>query len=96
MGLENLLLREALIGDEARLFLSSNVGRRVLSCVESRRRAALDRLAVVDPCDPDEIRRLQNEIGLCDMFVGFINDCIVSGDNAVEGLESVGYENTFE
>lgn len=77
------LIAEALIGDEAEKFLESDLGKCLIGMARQETDAAIFALETVDPENTIEIRRLQNRAWLGRSFEGFVLELIERGRNAV-------------
>jgi hypothetical protein len=82
--LSDELIAEALIGDEAKKFVESELGRTVLGFAEQEVALALEALATVDPTDAEKIRELQNKAKLNRMFNDHLAQLITEGENALQ------------
>ncbi len=77
------LINEAIIGDEARKFVGSELGKAMLDRADSALKAAQESLETVDPEDPKAVRALQNKAQLARNFGEWLSELIDSGDNAM-------------
>jgi hypothetical protein len=80
------LIAEALIGDEAKKFVESDLGRTVLGFAKQEVVLALEALAAVDPTDTERIRQLQNKAKLGRMFNDYLAQLITQGENALQAF----------
>lgn len=80
--------QQALLGQQVRGFVDSEIGKYLLSRADERAEGALHQLAGVDPEDAPAIRRLQNEIRVADHFREFLLDAVDRGDDAMALLET--------
>lgn len=78
------LIAEAVIGDEARQFLESELGRTVLGIADQEIENARLAMELVDPHDAKAMMKLQNEIALGRRFKGWLIELINKGENALE------------
>src|SRR5262245_41011429 len=76
------LQAEALLGDDARRFLESELGQAVLGLADKEKGAALVALCDVDPTDSKKIMEYQNIIARANSFAGWIADLIEQGREA--------------
>lgn len=83
MSQENELIAQALIGDEARKFLESDLGKCLIGMANQEAEKALEALATVNPTDVKAIERLQNRVWLGRQFEEFVKELITEGDNAL-------------
>lgn len=77
------VIAEAMIGDEARKFLDSDLGRCMVGLAEQDAETALRSLASVDPNDPKAIVRLQNRAALGHLFKDYIAELFSRGEQAL-------------
>lgn len=77
------LVAEAEIGDEARKFLESDLGKTLLGMAEQEIRAAQEALEVIDPTKTEEIRALQNQAKVARNFEVWLNELVEKGKNAM-------------
>lgn len=80
----NELIAHAELGEEARNFIESELGKAVLGMAQQEIDAALQDLALVDPADVEKIRKLQNQAALGRMFAAWLGELINKGSNALE------------
>ena len=78
------LSAEAEIGDQAKIFMDSELGRTLLGIAEQESETARRALGRVDPDNKKEIVRLQNEIALGERFPQWLNELFEKGNNALE------------
>ena len=81
---EDALIAEAEIGEATRFFLDSEVGKCLLGIAEQEERAALLKLADVDPNDAKAVIALQNEVWRARSFAGWLVELVNRGNNALE------------
>lgn len=79
----NELIAEALIGDEAKKFLESDLGKCLVGMAEHESQLAMEALATVNPTDVNAIERLQNRVALGRQFPAFLQELITRGDQAL-------------
>jgi len=77
------LIREAEIGDEARKFVESELGKAMLDRADQQLRAAQEALETVDPTKIEEIRSLQNKAQMARNFGEWVVELIDRGENAL-------------
>lgn len=77
------LIAEAEIGDEARKFVESELGKAMLDRADQQLRAAQEALETVDPTKTEEIRTLQNKAQIARNFGEWLSELIDRGDNAL-------------
>lgn len=78
----DLLIAEAELGEEARQFLESNIGKTVVGMAEQDVDLARIRLGEVDPDDKKLITALQNEIKLGIRFKQYVIQLFNEGEQA--------------
>lgn len=78
------LIAQAEIGEEARRFVASDLGKTLMGLAEQQALSALEDLAHADPADTEAIRKLQNKVRLGRDFAGWLLELIQDGDNAME------------
>jgi hypothetical protein len=81
--LSDELIAQALIGDEARKFLESDLGKCLIGMANQEAEVALEALSKVNPTDVQAIERLQNRIWLARHFEAFVRELMQEGDNAL-------------
>lgn len=81
------MLAEVYMGEEARRFIQSDLGQYIIGRVEIEEREALEKLASVSPWRRRRISDLQNQLWRVRSFNAWLNDLIVSGENARKVLE---------
>lgn len=82
MNQEEELQAEMIIGDDARRFLDSELGRTILGMAEQEKVNALGGLVTVDPADIEKVRELQNIIKRVDSLAGWLAELIQRGNDA--------------
>lgn len=70
------------MGHQAELFFQSELGRYIEEMAQQEVENASDKLAVVDPTDVEEIRKLQNTIAKFVSFKQWLINAIAEGDAA--------------
>ena len=78
------LIAHGELGEEARNFIESELGKTVLGMAQQEIDAALQSLALVDPTNTEQIRKLQNQAALGRMFAAWLGELINKGANALE------------
>jgi len=78
------LIAEAEIGDEALRFKESDLGKVLLGMAEQEVLAAQQELEVVDPTQTEKIRELQWRAKMYRGFEGWLNELISRGTDALE------------
>lgn len=79
----NELIAEAELGEEARRFLDSDLGRCILGIAEQEIVKCEKELGRIDPKDIDGITRLQREIRLYENFPNWLVELLHNGENAL-------------
>lgn len=90
-----LLLEQARLGEEAKAFLSGNLGKHLIRCIEGQERASLNELRSVDPFDSKKVFALQNDIRVATMSKTFLIETIIHGNNALMRLDTIEDEDEF-
>ena len=78
------LIAEAEIGEEARVFLESDLGKCVLGMAEQEVLLAREMLEQVNPEDTKSIRELQNTIWKAKSFKNWLFELMDRGDAALK------------
>jgi hypothetical protein len=77
------LLEDAEIGEKARTLLDVDLGESLILDANASIEAAQDALLKVAPSDSEEIRRLQNEAKVNQMFIDRVMALIERGEEAI-------------
>jgi hypothetical protein len=80
---EQELIAQAEIGEEARKFVESDLGKCVLGMAEQEALAAMEDLVSTDPGDWKKISRIQMQIQFARNFEKWLAELIDEGDNAI-------------
>lgn len=83
MTTEDGLIAQALIGDEAKKFLESDLGKCLLGIAEQEVQAAQEALETVEPQDTQAVRHLQNQAWLGRRFKSWLLELMQEGENAL-------------
>ena len=78
------LIDAAELGEEARRFVESPLGKAMIDLAAQEVWLAQDALLRVNPTDAEEIRKLQNKAWLGNTFKQWIEEIIDKGDSALE------------
>ena len=78
----DLLIAEAELGEEARRFLESDLGKAVMGMAEQNVELARIRLGEIDPDDRKLLITLQNEIKLGERFKQYVLELFQNGEQA--------------
>lgn len=78
------MIAEALIGDEAKKFVESDLGKVILGLAEQQILEAHEALEDADPSDTKTIMRLQNKAAMGRQFKSWLYELINAGENALE------------
>ena len=81
--MDDELINEAELGNEARKFVESELGKAMLDRADQRLKSAQELLETVDPTDEKKIRDLQNQAQNARNFGEWIFDLIDKGENAM-------------
>ena len=79
----NELIAAAELGEKARDFLESELGKILIGLADQEIRVAEEALGEVDPDDPKKIRELQNNIKVGKWFTKWLLDLVQDGDQAL-------------
>jgi len=77
------LIAEAEIGDEAREFIASDLGKTLLGMAEQEVKLAQEALETVEPSDEKKITALQNQAKVARNFEQWLVELISKGENAL-------------
>mgnify|MGYP001241773731 CR=1 FL=1 len=78
------LIAEAELGDAAKKFKESELGRVLIGIAHQDAQIALEALGSADPEDAKKIRELQNEVKLSNQFEQWLDELIDKGNTAVQ------------
>ncbi len=78
------LIAEALIGDEAERFVETELGKTILGMAKQEVMAAQEELEKVDPDNVKKIRDLQNQAWRARSFESWLVELITKGRQALE------------
>ena len=70
------------LGEEARVFMGSNIGRYIRGVALQEERIATQGLLTVDPFDSQSIARLQMQAATCRSVIKWLVDLINEGENS--------------
>lgn len=77
------LIREAEIGDEARKFIESDLGKAMLDLADEQLKSAQESLETVDPTATEKVRDLQNKAQIARNFGEYLATLVNKGENAL-------------
>lgn len=77
------LIAEAEIGEEARRFRESDLGKTILGMAMQETKSAEEELAETDPMDTKKLMALQNQARLGKRFEGWLLELINKGEEAL-------------
>lgn len=77
------------LGQEADVFWQSELGKYALGCAKQDTDVALAKLKDVDPNDSKLIRELQNDVDRPARALGWLNDAIIKGREALHSLDEL-------
>jgi acyl-CoA thioesterase len=78
---------EAILGDEARQFATSDIGRYMIGCAQQDLEEAHQKLSTTHPWRWRRIQQLQNDIRCSTQFLTYIRDLVIRGTVAGKALE---------
>lgn len=81
------LLESAAIGEAARMFLESDLGKHIINRAAEEIDEAVFALVDIDPVRISDVARLQNEIKVARQSIFYLTDAISAGENALSTLE---------
>lgn len=87
------LIAHVYMSEEARRFITSDLGQYIMARVAEEEREALEALGTVSPWRRRRITQLQNQLWRVRSVNAWLNDLIVSGDNALKVLEGNEHDN---
>lgn len=82
------LVAEVDLGNQAREFLASDLGRYLVGCAHQEIAEAHEALARTSPWRRRRIQELQNKIWRAEQFCFWLRDAVVSGHRAGQALDS--------
>jgi hypothetical protein len=82
----NILMETAVLGKQAEMFVSSDIGKYLLARAEDKSRICYEQLKKVAPWRQKRIRDLQNEIWKCESFRQWLIEAINEGEFASEEM----------
>lgn len=81
--LNKMLLEQGALGEDAKAFIESPLGRLVLTQAHEEAREALSKLRTVHPWRRRKITELQNQVWRAEAFEGWLRGLIAIGSQAV-------------
>jgi len=82
--MDDELIAAAELGDEAKRFLESDLGKCLLGMAQQEVALAQEKLERVSPTDVEAIRALQNQAQLGRQFEAWLLELLDKGNNALE------------
>ena len=73
-------IRDVELGEEARNFLDSHLGKEIMDRATKRYEDNLILLSKADPNDPKAIMKIQNQIQLFEQFDGWLREIVDTGN----------------
>lgn len=86
------LIAEALIGDEAKKFLESDLGKVIIGLADQKTEEARIGLESVDPEDRATILKLQNQAAFGRQFKAWLSELFNAGEQALEVIKHESQE----
>ena len=80
-------IRDVELGEEARNFLDSHLGREIMERANRKYEDALLLLGKVDPYKPLEIMKLQNQVQLFEQFDEWLREIVDTGNAALAAFK---------
>lgn len=84
MSANDALIAEAELGDEAKKFIESDLGKCLLGMAQQEVALAQEALETVVPTDVEKIRTLQNQAKLGRQFEQWLLELLDKGESALE------------
>lgn len=81
--MSDALIAAAEIGEEARAFLESDLGKYIIGVAQQEAQLALEKLAEIDPSRIEEVRKTQNEVRVARMFEQWLLEALHDGEQAM-------------
>lgn len=81
------LIAETLIGEEARKFVESDLGKTVLGMADQEIRSAQEALESVNPTDVAAIEKLQQQAKFGRSFNAWLSELITRGEQALQAYK---------
>lgn len=88
----DLIAAEAELGEAARRFLESDMGRLIAGRAGAEADEAFIKLKDIDPEDSETIRKLQNDIWRAESVITWIAETIERGNSAIDEFEELNSE----
>lgn len=86
------LIAEAELGEEARNFLAGDLGKWMTGCAEQEVRSAQEALETADPNDEKVIRELQNKAWRGRRFSEWLTELVSRGESAMAAFKQQQHE----
>jgi hypothetical protein len=86
------LIAEAELGDEARKFLDGDLGKWLVGCAEQEVQAAQEALETADPNNEKAIRDLQNKAWRGRRFKEWLAELVSRGEGAIAAFKQQQHE----
>ena len=80
-------IRDVELGEEARNFLDSHLGKEIMDRATKRYEDNLILLSKADPNDPKAIMKIQNQIQLFEQFDEWLREIVDTGNAALEAFK---------
>ena len=81
------LIHRAVFGKQVDAFMSSDIGKYMIARAMDQKEAAQDKFLRVDCQDAGEVQKIQNAILLADAIVGWLQDAVGDGVQALSLIE---------
>lgn len=81
------LLEASIIGKQVENFISSDVGKYLIQCIEAEEKKGYDALKAVDAERPDMVRSAQNSVALAEYMRSWLLEAVDAGIRATMILE---------
>ena len=81
--MNDTLIAQAELGEEAKNFLASDLGKVIIGACKQDAQIALEKLSRVNPSNTESVRALQNEVLLNQMFEAHLLQILQDGEQAI-------------
>jgi hypothetical protein len=78
------LIAEAEIGDEAKQFLESDLGKTILGMIAQEIKSANEEFRSVDATDAKAVQAIQNKVWRAESLVSWLNELFTNGEAALQ------------
>ena len=82
--MDDELIAAAELGEQARKFLESDLGRMLVGLADQEADLAQELLSTVNPTDTTKITELQNQVKVGRWFTQWLNELVLEGDQSLQ------------